>query len=217
MMAPEDPFTAPEYGRAALITVDVQNDTLDGGPFHVPGTTDILPAISGLCQCFRAAARPIIHIIRIYTPDGKDADRCRRGALQAGSRLLLKGTPGRRPADPLLPGPDIRIDDDRLMAGKIQAIGPEEVLIYKPRWGAFYRTPLEAHLREKEVSTVVFCGCNYPNCPRTSIYQASERDFRVVVAMDAISGIQREDLDGLQNIGVSGAPMETICHLLMTA
>lgn len=39
------------------------------------------------------------------------------------------------------------------------------------------------------MTTLVFCGCNVPNCPRTSIHQASERDFRVVLAQDAISGL----------------------------
>src|SRR3989442_358297 len=30
------------------------------------------------------------------------------------------------------------------------------------------------------ISTLVCCGCNFPNCPRTSLYEASERDFRLV-------------------------------------
>jgi isochorismate hydrolase len=68
-------------------------------------------------------------------------------------------------------------------------LGTEEVAIYKPRWGAFYQTPLEEYLREREVSTLVFSGCNFPNCPHTSIYEASERTFGVVLAEDAISGL----------------------------
>lgn len=209
-----DPFTAPQYDQAALITVDVQNDTLDGGTFEVPGTSAILPAIARLCRSFRDAGRPIVHVIRIYTPDGRDADRCRRNALRAGKSLLLKGSKGRRPAEALIPDPDIRIDDDLLMAGGIQAIGPEEVLLYKPRWGAFYRTPLDGHLREKGISTLVFCGCNYPNCPRTSIYQAGERDYRITVAVDALSGIQAKDIGELKRIGVNCAAAEDICELL---
>ncbi len=216
-MLPHDPFTAPEYDRAALITIDVQNDTLDGGPFEVSGTSEILPAIARMCDRFRSAGRPIVHIIRIYTPDGRDADRCRRSSLLAGRQLLLKGSSGRRPADALLPEPDVRIDDDRLLAGGVQPVGPQEVLIYKPRWGAFYRTPLETHLLQNDVSTLVFCGCNYPNCPRASIYQASERDFRIVAAADAISGIQPADIDGLETIGVTCAAAETIGQALTTA
>jgi nicotinamidase-related amidase len=74
----------------------------------------------------------------------------------------------------------------------VQAFGPDEAAIYKPRWGAFYETPIEDHLRSRGVTTLVFCGCNFPNCPRTSIYEASERDFRIVIARDAISGLERQ-------------------------
>jgi nicotinamidase-related amidase len=48
----------------------------------------------------------------------------------------------------------------------------------------------------------VFCGCNFPNCPRTSIYEASERDFRVVLAADAVSGLYERGREELTNIGV---------------
>jgi len=211
-MTPPDPFTIPEYDRAALITIDVQNDTLDNGTFEVPGTSTILPRIHQLCRTFRAAGRPIVHVIRIYTPDAHDADRCRIGSLLAGKRILLKGSPGRRPADALLPTQDVHIDDDLLMSGSIQPIGPAEAIVFKPRWGAFFRTPLEAHLRDQAISTLVFCGCNYPNCPRTSIYQASERDFRITAAVDAISGLGPSEIEGLERIGVNCATSEAICR-----
>ena len=84
----------------------------------------------------------------------------------------------------------------------MQPLGVEEVAIYKPRWGAFFGTSLEEHLRAQEVDTLVFCGCNFPNCPRTSIYEASERDFRVVLARDAISGLYERGERELRNIGV---------------
>jgi nicotinamidase-related amidase len=50
-----------------------------------------------------------------------------------------------------------------------------------------YNTVLERHLHSLDVNTVVVCGCNFPNCPRTTIYEASERDFRIVLAKDATS------------------------------
>src|SRR5207244_13482743 len=89
-----------------------------------------------------------------------------------------------------------------LLRGELQRIGEHEVVIYKPRWGAFYDTPLHAHLARLGVSTVAFCGVNFPNCPRTSIYEASERDFRVVLATDAISGSYERGERELSNIGV---------------
>jgi hypothetical protein len=60
----------------------------------------------------------------------------------------------------------------------------------------------------------VFCGCNFPNCPRTSIYEASERDFRVVLAQDAISGLYDKGLEELENIGVSLLPTNAITELV---
>ena len=40
-------------------------------------------------------------------------------------------------------------------------------------------------------------------CPRTTIYEASERDFRIILAKDATSLIYDIGLQELQNIGVS--------------
>ena len=75
------------------------------------------------------------------------------------------------------------------MAGGFQQVGAAEHVMYKPRWGAFYDTDLDRHLRESAINTLVFAGCNFPNCPRTSIYEASERDLRIVLVSDAISGL----------------------------
>jgi nicotinamidase-related amidase len=57
-------------------------------------------------------------------------------------------------------------------------------------------------LHELNTNTVVICGCNFPNCPRTTIYEASERDFRVVLITDATSGIYERGLRELDKIGV---------------
>ena len=84
----------------------------------------------------------------------------------------------------------------------MQHVGSSEWIIYKPRWGAFYNTGLEPHLRDLGVTTLVFTGCNYPNCPRTSMYEASERDFRVLAVGDAISGFDARGRTELENIGV---------------
>jgi hypothetical protein len=43
---------------------------------------------------------------------------------------------------------------------------------------------------------------NFPNCTRTSIYEASERDFRIVLATDAISRLYDRASKELANIGV---------------
>jgi nicotinamidase-related amidase len=200
--ATSDPRTAPQFESAALVTVDTQRDVLDGGSFPIPGTSAVLPAMRRLAESFRSAARPIVHIVRLYEPDGSNAEPCRRQLLAAGAQIVIRDTPGRELASELLPESQPHLDDALLLDGGIQTLGPLEVAIYKPRWGAFYNTPLERHLHEHAVSTVVFAGCNFPNCPRTSIYEASERDFRVVVVQDAISGLYERGARELGGIGV---------------
>lgn len=84
------------------------------------------------------------------------------------------------------------------------------------RWGAFFQTPLDAHLRSLGVSTVVVAGCNFPNCPRTSIYEASERDYRAAIVTDAVSGIYERGLTELRNIGVATLTTDEVCANLAT-
>jgi len=198
-----DPYTTPEFSAAALITIDTQRDVLDGGPLEIPGTSAVLPRLRALLESFRAAGRPIVHIVRLYESDGSNVDLCRRHAVEEGARVLTTGGPGTELAAELGPEGNLALDGELLLAGGVQALGPREVVIYKPRWGAFYRTPLEDHLREQSVSTVVFTGCNFPNCPRTSIYEASERDFKVVLVRDAVSGLYERGESELRNIGIA--------------
>jgi nicotinamidase-related amidase len=97
-----------------------------------------------------------------------------------------------------------------LLSGRIQTLESREVVIYKPRWGAFYNTPLEQYLRAEGISTLVLSGCNFPNCPRASIYEASERDFRLVLVEDAISGLYDQGRREMQNIGVAVLSTEQV-------
>lgn len=198
-----DTYTAPDWSRSALITIDTQRDTLDGQPFEIQGTSSVLPRMKVLLDAFLAAERPIVHIVRIYRPDGSNVDLCRRTLVEQGASLVLAGSPGHQLAPDILPNPDVQLDDALLLSSGIQQIGQNEVVIYKPRWGAFYQTPLHDHLTGLQISTLVFSGCNYPNCPRTSIYEASERDYRVVLADDATSGVYDRGRQEMQNIGVA--------------
>ena len=66
------------------------------------------------------------------------------------------------------------------------------------------------------MDTLVFVGCNYPNCPRTSIYEASERDFRIVLVEDALSGLYQRGKEEMQNIGVLVANAETVRNAVVT-
>jgi len=198
-----DDYTRPEFERSALLTIDLQRDVLDGGPLEIPGTTAILPRVAALGRAFRGAGRPIVHMVRLYQGDGHDADLSRRARIQTGGQLLLAGSPGAELAPGIADLGMDGLDTVRLLEGVPQQIGPDEVAIYKPRWGAFFRTPLAEHLQMLGVSTLVVAGANFPNCPRTSVYEASERDYRLVVVADGISGLYARGCAELEGIGVA--------------
>lgn len=195
-------YTQPDFGSPALIIIDTQCDTLDGQPLEIRGTSAALPNMVRLLQGFRASGLPIVHIVRIYLPDGSNVDLCRRDAVEDGHAMLLAGSSGSQIAAGLV-DPGSRLDSARLLSGGIQKLSEHEAIIYKPRWGAFYGTPLQGHLQALKVSTLVFAGCNFPNCPRTSIYEASERDYRIVLVGDAVSGLYERGAAEIENIGVS--------------
>ncbi|WP_426712074.1 isochorismatase family protein [Cronobacter muytjensii] len=59
------------------------------------------------------------------------------------------------------------------------------VRVTKTACDAFWRTPLEALLREHNVDAFVVCGCASDYCVDTTIKQAASRGFRVTIAGDA--------------------------------
>lgn len=197
-----DKYIEPDITSSALITIDTQKDFLDGQPFEIPGTTAVLPKMQKLLQGFRKHNKPIVHIVRIYKKDGSNVDLCRRRAVTQGFRVVIENTPGSELADELLADRSVKLNHQKLLSGSIQKVSTKEVIIYKPRWGAFYQTPLDAHLKRVGIYTLIFTGCNYPNCPRTSIYEASERDYKIVLVEDAVSGLYPKGLAEMKNIGV---------------
>ena len=197
-----DPYTRPLPGSAALVLIDVQRDFYaDDAPFPIEGTAEAIPAMARLAAEFRDRALPIVHVVRLYRPDGSNADRVRRHAIEQGARMAVPGSTGSQIAPELLPNV-VELDHELLLSGEVQHVGPREHVMYKPRWGAFYQTKLEQHLRDIGSDTIVFAGCNFPNCPRTSIYEASERDFRIMLVSDAVSGLDDQGIKECRAIGV---------------
>ena len=194
-----DPHLEPHWDSAALITIDMQRDFLSDGAFGLAGTTEILPNLGKLTDAFRATERPIVHVVRLYPADGQDVDRVRRTLIQSGAEFTRPGTPGRLLAPGLAPVDDL--DDATLLCGEPQRLGPGEYALYKPRWGAFYRTRLDELLAEHGVDTLVFAGCNLPNCPRASIIEAHERDYRVVLVTDAVSQASDQGFREIAGLG----------------
>lgn len=195
-------YLEPHLDRAALLLIDVQQDFIDGA-LPVPGTSEILPRLIRLAEAFRAAHRPIVHVVRLYQPGSSDTDTVRRATIENGARIVAPGTEGAQPPAALLPGGQrVSLDAELLLSGAPQPLAADETIIYKPRWSAFYRTGLDEQLRERGVDTLVVAGCNLPNCPRATLFDASERDYRTVLVVDAVSQSTPERVADLELIGV---------------
>ncbi|WP_211748636.1 isochorismatase family cysteine hydrolase [Paenibacillus sp. Marseille-Q4541] len=196
-------YTKPNLTKCAVITIDTQNDfSLPGAVAEIKGTNEVIPRMKSILEVCRNIHIPIIHVIRIYKEDGSNVDLCRKEVIESGVGIVSPGSIGADLVSAIKPTNAKELDYEDLLQGSIQPIGSSEWALYKPRWGAFYKTNLETFLREKDIDTLIFTGCNFPNCPRTSVYEASERDFKVVMVEDAISGVYSKGIDEIKNIGV---------------
>ena len=196
-------YLAPERERVALITIDAQRDfVLPNAPATVGGALATVPAMRRLIDAFRATGAPIVHTLRLYRCNGSNVDLCHRAAIEAGQRIVMPGTSGAELIDELKPSLGQRLEPELLLDGKLQEVGHREWLCYKPRLSAFFQTPLEDHLKSLGITTIVLCGTDFSTSPRSTVYAASNRDFRIVLATDAISGATDAGLDELAQIGV---------------
>jgi nicotinamidase-related amidase len=200
-------YTEPHWATSGLVVIDMQVDFAEGGALPIAGTDAVTPNVRRLARAYRAAGRPVVHIVRLYPPGSSDVDLPRRAFIEAGGLAGAPGTPGSAVIAGIAgPGGPLALDAGPLLAGEPQELGPDEIVLFKPRWGAFYRTVLEDWLRDRRVDTVVVAGCNLPNCPRATLFEASERDFRTVLAEDAVSQVSAERLADLAGIGVTVLP-----------
>lgn len=205
-------YTAPDPTRSALLTIDVQRDfSVPGAPAYVDDTKAAVSPLQRVLDAFRTHDRPIVHVVRLYRPDGSNVDACRRHSIEKGERIVAPGTEGAELVEGLKPTPGATLDPETLLSGTFQTLAEREWAMYKPRWGAFFQTPLEGFLRERDLNTVVVTGCNFPNCPRTTVYEASERDYRIVLIPAAVSGTYDRGLEELENIGVRLMDVDQ-CH-----
>ena len=196
-------YLAPERERIALITIDAQRDfILPSAPASVSGAVSTVPAMRRMIDAFREADAPIVHTVRLYRCNGSNVDLCHRAAIEAGQRIVMPGTSGAELIDEVKPSLGQRLEPELLLDGKLQEIGHKEWVCYKSRLSAFFQTPLEDHLKSLGITTIVICGTDFPTSPRSTVYAASNRDFRIVLATDAISGGTDAGLDELAQIGV---------------
>jgi hypothetical protein len=77
-------------------------------------------------------------MVRIYKPDGSNADVSRRAVLEGGAQIVLPLSAGVELAAGLFAESSLALDCELLLSGEVQGLGPAEWAMFKPRWGAFF-------------------------------------------------------------------------------
>jgi nicotinamidase-related amidase len=171
LTVPEIPRTATvalDPDTTALVVVDMQHDFVsDGGALQVPDARGTVPVIADLIRRARAAGTRIV-----FTQDThRDGDP----EFALWPPHAIEGTPGHAIVDELHPLPD-------------------DTIIRKPRYDAFYGTPLDHLLRQWGVTTLVICGTVANICVHYTASSAALRWYDVVIPEDAVSALDPFDL-----------------------
>ena len=64
------------------------------------------------------------------------------------------------------------------------APAPGDIIVVKPRWTGFYKTNLDAILRERGITTLVFTGGTTSNCLEATLRDAFFHDYRCLLLAD---------------------------------
>jgi hypothetical protein len=90
---------------------------------------------------------------------------------------------------------------EELLDGRTQEVGPGEVVIYNPRWGGVLRHRARGPSAAAGRLDDGVLRLQLPQLP-ADVDLRGERDFRVVLAEDAISGLYERGGRELEGIGV---------------
>jgi ureidoacrylate peracid hydrolase len=79
---------------------------------------------------------------------------------------------------------------------------PQDIIIDKNRYSAFYGTRLETYLTSMGIHQLVLCGVTTNMCVETTARDASARDYHTFIAGDACGELERHRHDvALQTLG----------------
>jgi ureidoacrylate peracid hydrolase len=152
--------------RMALVNIDMQNAFVEGTPLAAPNGTRIIEPINRLAAVCRKAGIMVIHTLHVTRADdsnlGTMGELCapvRAGYIREGSETAK-----------LHPGIEVEKGD---------------ILLYKPRYGAFTGTDLDQLLRANGRDTIIVTGICTNVCCETTAREAGMRDYHVFFMNDA--------------------------------
>jgi len=182
-MPNERPFDI-DPSRTALIVVDMQNDFVRvGAPLEVPDARGTIDPIRKTIELFRRLQRPVVFTRFVAGP---------------GETLLWKWSPQLRPpVNCCRPGFLRRYQDSD---GELDCVAvidelpvePEDYVVDKYWYGAFFRTNLYDILLAEHVDTVVVCGTVTQICVEETAREAFHLSLKTVVLSDGVSSYDTE-------------------------
>ena len=154
--------------RMALINVDMQNCFVDGYPISAPDGLELQERINRLAAVCRAAGIAVVHCSHVVRPDGSNIGVMGELIPPVREGIIDKGAHSAALHDGL-----------RVAEG--------DILLDKPRFGAFHGTDLEMVLRGRGIDTIIVTGIATNVCCETTAREANVRDFRVFFLSDGTS------------------------------
>eukprot|EP00246_Nothoceros_aenigmaticus_P002871 TRINITY_DN1377_c0_g1_i4.p1 TRINITY_DN1377_c0_g1~~TRINITY_DN1377_c0_g1_i4.p1 ORF type:complete len:215 (-),score=33.74 TRINITY_DN1377_c0_g1_i4:285-929(-) len=178
-----------EWRKTALLVVDMQNDFIYAGPLCVSGGIAIMPVVNKAVSLAREKGALVVWVKREHDLSGRDVELFRTHLY--GGELVgptVKGTPGAA----LVEGLDVL---------------PQDLVLVKYRFSAFFDTNLDRVLRRQGVVNIVVAGVQTPNCIRATAFDALALDYlSVTVLADATAAANPEihaaNLLDLRNVGI---------------
>ena len=67
---------------------------------------------------------------------------------------------------------------------------PEDIIVIKNRYSAFFSTTFMDHLRRLSITDLVLCGVTTSMCVESTARDAAQRDYRTFVVTDATADIE---------------------------
>ncbi len=163
-------------GRPALIVVDIQALTFDETIRHraipnMPGYKDRMLKARRLIDKAREQDIPVIFIQEVHRPDLVDFGR----ELDGDEDVHC-------------------LEDDPNTAIAVEQTGfrPDDYLIKKRRYSAFFGTDLEILLRGLKVDTLLLCGGLTDVCVHYTFVDAHQSDYFCRVIEDCVGGSSEE-------------------------
>lgn len=178
----------------ALINIDLQNMFVEGYDHSAPEGPAVVDRLNALSEIARAAGMTVIH-----TAQEARADGANRGYAADVVVAYM--------ADHNLVRPNNLSGLHAVQYSPRLKIVPGDILLTKPRYGAFTGTDLDLILRRRGIDTVIIGGIATNVCCDTTAREAATREYRVFFLSD---GTANRGLDNLTADQVKAVTLATL-------